>query len=70
MEIARTSSTLDIVRSRSRSQRDFEIFLHLPQLKFDVHLPPTIKMFRGTKNLTVVKYIIRLVLMNIESESL
>ena len=32
-EIARTSSTLGIVRSRSRSQRDFEIFLHLPQYK-------------------------------------
>ena len=27
------SSTLGIVRSRSRSQRDFEIFLHLPQYK-------------------------------------
>ena len=27
------SSTLGIVRSRSRSRRDFEIFLHLPQYK-------------------------------------
>ena len=33
MKIARTSSTLGIVRSRSRSRRDFEIFLHLPQYK-------------------------------------
>ena len=32
-EIAQTSSTLGIVPSRSRSQRDFEIFLHLPQYK-------------------------------------
>ena len=33
MKIARTSSTLGIVRSRSRSPCDFEIFLHLPQYK-------------------------------------
>ena len=33
MKIAQTSSTLGIVRSRSRSQGDFEIFLHLPQYK-------------------------------------
>ena len=33
MNIARRSSTLGIVRSRSKSQRDFEIFLHLPQYK-------------------------------------
>ena len=33
MKIARTSSTLGIVQSRSRSRRDFEIFLHLPQYK-------------------------------------
>ena len=28
-----TSSTMGIVRSGSRSQRDLEIFLHLPQYK-------------------------------------
>ena len=33
MKIAQTSLTLGIVRSRSRSWRDFEIFLHLPQYK-------------------------------------
>ena len=33
MKIARTSSTLSIIRSRSRSRRDFEIFLHLPEYK-------------------------------------
>ena len=33
MKIAWTSSTLGIVQSRSRSQRDFESFLHLPQYK-------------------------------------
>ena len=33
MEIARMSLALGIVRSRSRSLRDFEIFLHLPQYK-------------------------------------
>ena len=33
MKIARTGSTLGIVRSRSRSWCDFEIFLHLPQYK-------------------------------------
>ena len=31
--VARTSSTLGIVRSRSRSRHDFKIFLHLPQYK-------------------------------------
>ena len=30
-EIVQKSSTLSIVRSRSRSRRDFEIFIHLPQ---------------------------------------
>ena len=30
---AQKSSTSGIVQSRSRSQRDFEIFLHLPQYK-------------------------------------
>ena len=33
MEIAGTSSTLGTVRLRSRSQRDFEFFLHLPHYK-------------------------------------
>ena len=33
MKIARMSSTLGNVRSRSRSQHDLEIFLHLPQYK-------------------------------------
>ena len=33
MKIARMSSTLGIVQSRSRSRRDFEIFLHIPQYK-------------------------------------
>ena len=32
-ENSSTSSTLGIVRSRSRSRHDFEIFLHLPQYK-------------------------------------
>ena len=32
-KISRTSSTLGIVRSRSRARHDFEIFLHLPQCK-------------------------------------
>ena len=33
MKKARMSSTLGIVRSRSRSWRDFEGFLHIPQYK-------------------------------------
>ena len=33
MKISRMSSTLGIVRSRSRSQHDFEIFLLLPPYK-------------------------------------
>ena len=33
MKISRKSSTLGIVRSRSMSPHDFEIFLHLPQYK-------------------------------------
>ena len=32
------SSTLGIVRSRSRSWRDFENFLHLPQYKMSSHI--------------------------------
>ena len=33
MKITQTSSILGIVQPRSRSWRDFEIFLHLPQYK-------------------------------------
>ena len=33
MKISQTSSTLGIIRSRSRSVHDFELFLHLPQYK-------------------------------------
>ena len=33
MKIARTSLTLGIVQSRSRSRHELESFLHLPQYK-------------------------------------
>ena len=33
MKIVNKISTLGVVPSRSRSQRDFEIFLHLPEYK-------------------------------------
>ena len=39
MKIALTSPTLRVVRSKSRSQCDFEIFLHLPQYKLSSSIP-------------------------------
>ena len=36
MEVAQMSSTLDMLQSRSKSQLDFEFFLHLPQNKIQV----------------------------------
>ena len=43
MKIARTSSTLGIIRSRSRSWRDFEIFLHLRETFLALRTPTSIK---------------------------
>ena len=47
MKIARKSSTLGIVRSRSRSQCDFGIFLHLPQYKLSGPISQLWHMFES-----------------------
>ena len=39
MKISQMSSTLGIVRSRSRSGHDFKLYLHLPQYKLSSPIP-------------------------------
>ena len=53
MKIARMSLILDTVLSSSRSQRDFEIFLHLPQYK----LSSPIYLSFGASQEAVIKYV-------------
>ena len=54
MEIAWTSSTLGFVQSRSRSRRDFEIFLHSPQYKHNTNSQVLYISFGTCKEVVII----------------